>query len=266
MTFGRSENDKNLVSMKMDRSTQRVRQDLEEFQQRNVPFLPNDLCWEEGYRPFTMLIHGAPRSGKSVFLYDIVRRMLPRFQLIYLLTLSDDMRFQWAPLIGDRNIYRGFGSPRTKQLLQNIVDVSSKKVKDYRKRTPEATRVPPELLKRVLLIADDVIEQNSAQHLNGYFSQLATNYRHLNLTLIVTSQYPRALNKIFRDLCEYNVIFRHEGVENAKFFQDLAFPWASNGSVQRIIADHTHEYQCIIAQKTSRGIVYSLYKAPFEEE
>ena len=250
----------------MDRTEKRVQRDCEEFQQRFVPFIPDDLCWDETqrapYKPFTMLIHGAPRSGKSVFLYDVVTRMLPRFELAYLLTLSDDMRFQWGPLIGERNIYRGFGSPRTKQLLQNIVEVSAKKVKDYRKRNPAALRIPPDLLKRVLLIADDVIEQNSAQHVNGYFSQLATNFRHLNLTLIVTSQYPRALNKIFRDLCEYNVIFRHEGTENAKFFQDLAFPWAVNSGVQRIISEHTRDYHCIIAQKTSRGIVYSVYKAP----
>ena len=232
--------------------------DVAEFKSRLVPFRPADLARQ----PFTMLIHGTCRSGKSVLLYDMVSQVHQRFDKIYLLTLSEDMRFKWAPLIGADHIYGGFNTARTKMLMRNIVRTSKQIIKSYHEENPDDAEVPPGLLPRCLVICDDIIDANNNQHENHMLQQMCTNYRHLSLSMIVTSQYCNALNKTFRDLVEYNIIFKHEGRDAFKFFQSLCFPWATPHGVMRIIDEHTNDYHCIVAKKQAAAkLSYSVWRA-----
>ena len=61
---------------------------------------------------------------------------------------------------------------------------------------------------RVLLILDDIIDTKNSVHQSGILDFLASNGRHLNIYVIITSQYINAVSPIMRNNCDMIFCFK----------------------------------------------------------
>ncbi|KAJ4457897.1 hypothetical protein PAPYR_6576 [Paratrimastix pyriformis] len=244
----------------MSQLTPRIAADEAEFLDRNQDFDWDALTSE----PFTCLIYGSPRSGKSYLLRWLLSTIASRYDLVYVFSISSDAIGYYDEVGIDRHhVMPGFDSPASRNLLKHMIETANANVAKY-----IGSRVPVErILPRTLIICDDIISPGGEQHHLGALKSLSTNYRHLNMSLILTTQYVNEVNKVMRETVDYHILFKHESKTALDYFAAGCFAWAHwKPSVQYIISNYTGDHKCIIVNKRAERTAYTVFKAPAKNE
>ncbi|KAJ4453111.1 hypothetical protein PAPYR_12516 [Paratrimastix pyriformis] len=244
----------------MSQLTPRIAADEAEFLDRNQDFDWDALTSE----PFTCLIYGSPRSGKSYLLRWLLSTIASRYDLVYVFSISSDAIGYYDEVGIDRHhVMPGFDSPASRNLLKHMIETANTNVAKY-----IGSRVPVErILPRTLIICDDIISPGGEQHHLGALKSLSTNYRHLNMSLILTTQYVNEVNKVMRETVDYHILFKHESKTALDYFAAGCFAWAHwKPSVQYLISNYTGDHKCIIVNKRAERTAYTVFKAPAKNE
>ncbi|KAJ4457023.1 hypothetical protein PAPYR_7530 [Paratrimastix pyriformis] len=190
------------------------------------------------------------------FDWDALTRALHfRYDLVYVFSISSDAIGYYDEVGIDRHhVMPGFDSPASRNLLKHMIETANTNVAKY-----IGSRVPVErILPRTLIICDDIISPGGEQHHLGALKSLSTNYRHLNMSLILTTQYVNEVNKVMRETVDYHILFKHESKTALDYFAAGCFAWAHwKPSVQYLISNYTGDHKCIIVNKRAERTAYT---------
>ncbi|KAJ4455273.1 hypothetical protein PAPYR_9808 [Paratrimastix pyriformis] len=244
------------------RLTPRQQEDDEEFRRRLRPFDLDEFTQE----PFTCLIYGTPRSGKSYLLRWLLSQISRSYKVVYVFSISSDAIGYYGEVgIDSDHVLPGFDNAKSRHLLEHMIKAANSVVARFNK---QGFRVPVhKILPRTLIICDDIISPGGEQRSNGVLNSLVTNYRHLNMSLILTTQYVNSVSKVMRETVDRHILFKHESKTALDYFAASCFAWAHwKPSVQYIISRYTGEHHCIIVNKHDETTSYSVFKAPSKNE
>ncbi|KAJ4452979.1 hypothetical protein PAPYR_12681 [Paratrimastix pyriformis] len=242
----------------MDRLTPRQAQDDAEFRSRLTEFDLGTFTRE----PFTCIIYGTPRSGKSYLLRWLLSEISQLYDIVYVFSISSDAIGYYSEVgIDEAHVLPGFDDPKSRRVLEHMISRANQVVARYNK---QGFRVPAsKILPRTLIICDDIISPGGEQRNNGVLNSLVTNYRHLNMSLIMTTQYVNSVSKVMRETVDHHILFKHESKTALDYFACSCFAWAHwKPSVQYIISTYTGDHRCIIVNKRSETTSYTIFKAP----
>ncbi|KAJ4453946.1 hypothetical protein PAPYR_11450 [Paratrimastix pyriformis] len=229
-------------------------EDAAEFTRRCHAFDWRGLTRE----PFTMIVHGTPRSGKSYLLRWWLQQYAREYSIVVVFSISADSAGYYSQVgIEPSSVYQGFDVQSSRDLLTHMIDTANRHM-----RSAGGMRAT-EALPKTLIVCDDIISPGAQQHNFGALKSLVTNYRHLNMSLILTSQYINAVSTVMRDTVDYHIIFKHESARARDFFKDNCFAWVTyKPSVQLILDQHTGDHRCIVVNKRSESTTYTVFRAP----
>lgn len=160
--------------------------------------------------PCRIFIVGPAQSGKTTLLVNLIKdKLAPEHHRIVGCSPTFDCQTTFDPirkLIKPEDVYQNFNL-KTLQLLIDRLQASYKKNKSLGTK-PE----------KVLVFIDD-LAGNSCIHgkRQGAFAQFATQCTWWNVTLVVLTQQPKAVDPNFRDNAENIIILRDKGMD--------AFDW-----------------------------------------
>ncbi|KAJ4456115.1 hypothetical protein PAPYR_8808 [Paratrimastix pyriformis] len=226
------------------RLTPRQEEDDAEFRSRLRPFDLDEFTRE----PFTCLIYGTPRSGKSYLLRWMLGQIARGYDIVYVFSISSDAIGYYGEVgIDAGHVLPGFDSAKSRNVLGHMISSANKTVERF---NTQGIRVPVDkILPRTLIICDDIISPGGEQRNNGVLNSLATNYRHLNMSLILTTQYVNSISKVMRETVDHHILFKHESKTALDYFASSCFAWAHwKPSVQYLISAYTGNHRCIIVR------------------
>lgn len=201
----------------------------------------------------TRTIHtlvGTSKTGKSYLLKHILSNMLERkefkFGLVFTATKFTDS-YSWLP---DERVYANFDMDAFQLWLRFLV-----KIKKAR------GDIPPSFL-----VFDDIISQLPLG--SKEWAQFIATFRHFNITIFITTQFPNMIDPLLRSQTEYAYLFT---MTNDPQFRSsyLAFGGLLPNlrAWREYVNKHTGDYKCIIFHRDAPPTLaerYKQYKAPPE--
>jgi hypothetical protein len=134
--------------------------------------------------PAVVTIYGIPKSGKTYLLFKILKNIKQHFDRIIVYTGSKDQIPQFENLISKNKpqitILTNYNESDLLKYYDKLENEQVKLIKQ--KKTP----------KSVLMVADDILTfgnmMKTSRNSPSALEKIAANYRHINLSLIITSQ------------------------------------------------------------------------------
>jgi chromosomal replication initiation ATPase DnaA len=150
--------------------------------------------------PATILVYGEPKSGKTYFVLNLLKDIKKHFDEIIMYLGAKDSAPSFLNLIEQKK------NPIIKILFNyNETDLNDycKKLEDRQLELIKMKKTP----KRILLLADDIYSFPSFMRTNrqnpSVIEKLFANYRHLNLSIIITSQRLKQIIPSVRSMFKY---------------------------------------------------------------
>jgi hypothetical protein len=132
-------------------------------------------------------LFGKRNSGKSRLLRYLVNCERDLFKKIFVICPTESINKFYSSMVPDDCIYDSYNNDWCMKLIKKLTDI---KTNDQKNKS------------NVLLILDDCISDTNFHNCPS-LNILATRGRHLNISLILTSQYIYAIPPIFRNNCDY---------------------------------------------------------------
>ena len=151
--------------------------------------------------PFSAIIYGIPNSGKTYFLMNLLKTIKIDFQEIILYLDAKDTADSFLKLIDkdDRKTFMKVLFKNDEENLRSYI----KKLEDTQISLMKAKKKP----KSILLIADDIFAfpnfMKTSRSKPSIIEELYANYRHLNLSCIITSQKLKQITPNLRSMSKY---------------------------------------------------------------
>ncbi|KAJ4453303.1 hypothetical protein PAPYR_12259 [Paratrimastix pyriformis] len=102
----------------MDRLTPRQAQDDAEFRSRLTEFDLDTFTRE----PFTCIIYGTPRSGKSYLLRWLLSEISQLYDIVYVFSISSDAIGYYSEVgIDEAHVLPGFDDPKSRRVLEHMI-------------------------------------------------------------------------------------------------------------------------------------------------
>lgn len=197
-------------------------------------------------RPFCISLAGPRESGKSYLLTNIIKEILPRFKKIHVLSTSLDSNHDYDDFMVDPYKPEHELSAREKRLKEQFVfekNPSTKLINDIIDEMEEqkCSRVNeerfgagielipkerkgkrwPTKCPQVLIILDDCLDTGLLNR-KGIIDTLAERGRHMNVSVIVTTQMYKKLSLNVRNNSEYLFFFSpYSYGELEKYLEDF---------------------------------------------
>lgn len=154
--------------------------------------------------PLTMLVYGVPSSGKTYFLYNFLQDIKNKFDEIILYLGAKDAAPKFLELIDPNN---------KKTAIKILFNYDEKDLNNYYERL-EKSQI--ELVKQnkkpktILLVWDDIYSFKDLMRTNrqnpSVVEKIFANYRHLNVSCILTSQRYIQTTPTIRQMAKYIVV------------------------------------------------------------
>jgi len=153
--------------------------------------------------PATILVYGEPKSGKTYFVLNLLKDIKHHFDEIVMYLGAKDSAPAFLDLVEKNKnpvikILFNYDEKDLNEYCQKLEDKQLALIK--MKRTP----------KRILLLADDIYSFPSFMRTNrqnpSIIEKLFANYRHLNLSIIITSQRLKQIIPSVRSMFKYAFI------------------------------------------------------------
>ena len=151
--------------------------------------------------PFSAVIYGIPNSGKTYFLQNLIRNIKHDFDEIIIYLGAKDTANSFLQLVNKEE---------KKPVMKILFSYDEKNVREYIKKLENnqislmnAKKKP----KNILLVADDIFSfpdfMKTSRSKPSIIEEIFANYRHLNLSVIITSQKLKQITPNLRDMSKY---------------------------------------------------------------
>ncbi len=150
---------------------------------------------------FSAMVLAKRRSGKSVLIKDILSYAKDNYKSAHVFSLTAHLQPDLFNYVPENNVYEGLDLEK----LDSIYNEQQK----YIERMMEKGR-KKEKCDHILLIFDDIISDKNVR-LSSRFTDLFILGRHINIAVIVLSQYfggKYGLNAVCRKNCDFIFSFR----------------------------------------------------------
>ena len=195
---------------------------------------------------------GTSKSGKSYLLRHMLSTMLRsgelKFGLVFTATKFTGA-YNWLP---DKYVYANFD-------MEVLAGWLAWLAKEKKKADASGKELP-----HSFIVFDDIVDSLPLK--TPAWKHFITKFRHWNITVFFTLQYPNLIDPVTRSQTEYAWIFAQH---NDKQFRST-YDWvggllASVGAWRTYLNAHTGDYQCIMWSRESKPVMaerYKTYKAP----
>lgn len=205
---------------------------------------------------FSIIVNGVRRSGKSRLTDFIINEIFDedkhKFDTCYLISSTakqqDDV-FQFVP---PHNIIDELSDDR----IRKIFDEREKIVESY-KKNPHLFQYKP----NALIIIDDMLSDSKGKSLwhSKPVSELFFKGRHIFCSLIVLSQYVKALSPLMRSNADILIYFRDLRADNRKCVLDEYLCYCNDKEVQK----KGEELMTSITSSRYNALVVDRYKGQY---
>lgn len=212
---------------------------------------------------FAMMICAKRRTGKTVFMKDLLSRIYHRYKMCYLFSNTVELQFEVYDFIDEKYKFKGFQEDK----LQEIYDKQEMYIKSQLPLKPKSMSESDykKSLDHILLIFDDFIGDSKVRH-SKTFNDLFILGRHLNIAVICLSQYYSSLGGISacaRKNLDYCVSFFLDSESDQEHLvQDFMSKNGKKLGMQLYSDIATEEYQSVVIcnNKTTRKYEEYVYK------
>jgi len=190
--------------------------------------------------PFFLIIAGKPESGKSYLIKYLMMLNNPQYSgdpfqygIVFTKTKFNG-GYDYLPQKFVHSIYR-------EEVLRNLLRIQSETQAQY----------------RCFVIFDDCLEAFNS----NLFTDLSTQYRHYNISLIVSTQYIYKVPPTFRECASAAAIFRQTTERSIRALYDSFGQWFKDyGDFCEYLLENTGEHKFIMFDAKSAGDKSSAYK------
>lgn len=195
--------------------------------------------------PAIIIISGKPKQGKShlinYFMYT--QRKMFDYGIVFTKTKFND-GFEYIP---DRFVHPNYYEDK----LENMMKLQAKLIEEGIK-------------KKCFVIFDDCL---TSEFKNDLFQDLITQYRHYNMTIIISTQYIYKLNPTIRECANYVVIFRQSTKRSLDALYDsFGSHFDKYDDFKNYVINNTGNFQFILVDINSQSDdiskIYRVMKAP----
>lgn len=206
----------------------------------NYPFVPKlkefDPKEDKPPKGFFIICEGSRRCGKSEFLRWFLQFYKDFFQLAIVCTETPHNGF-WQPFVGNKWVHFGWDPYMVQKLLdEQKKDIEKEKVEHGFKA------------KQVLIVLDDIIGDRKRIHDDRTLGELATEGRHSNISVCITTQEPCAIGTALRNNADIVVIFQQKSKRAKKSVVEdfLLFKLDYDWQARDLLKTYTNNHDCII--------------------
>ncbi len=200
-----------------------------------------------GDRPFSCILFGKSGSGKTYLMLDLFFRIKSTFDNIYLFSGTIDVRQLFGKYIGTRFTFGGLDDEDALSKLQELIERQTI-LRERRARLP-----------RILILFDDIITGGNDQR-NPILNQLFTNHKHYNISMIVATQYIKAIQPTVRQNTDFAVLFRQINDEAIRTLSNEFLGVFPRQVRSQLLFNLTNNHQVIVVENKG-NIDYYIYKA-----
>ena len=195
--------------------------------------------------PCVLIFAGKPRSGKSHCIRYFMYTMRKKFHYGLVFTKTNFTNaYEYIPA--------GYVHPNYNEAkLRNLMSIQAELVKQG-------------IQKQAFVIFDDCL---TTQFNTELFTDLVTQHRHYNITVIISTQYIYKINPTIRECANYVIIF-HQSTKrsNMALYESFGNHLNSLSDWMAYLMQNTGDYNFIFVNTNSpsndTNDVYKVYKAP----
>ena len=168
--------------------------------------------------PFTMVVGAPTDSGKSYLLIMLLRRIfVDMFDTIYILSGSIHLNTDFDEFENVNNVI--LISHPTTQDLDNIIDEQELCKQETLLKNKQAGRTKFRC-PRILVYLDDILDSGVARF-TGAADTIAARGRHMEISMVVSTQRIKGISVVLRDQSKYIFIFELLQGEIEKFMNEF---------------------------------------------
>lgn len=191
---------------------------------------------------FFIILEGARRIGKSVFLKWLLQFYVDAFDLAIVLT-ETPMNGFWQPIVGNKWVHYGWNPYLVEQLLEEQIKIRQKH--ETQERFGGGTG---ERARHVLLILDDIIGQKRF-HDDDVIGRLASQGRHFFISVVITTQDPKAIGTKLRQNADVAVIFQQKNFRaKESVYEDFLNSFKTKDEAVALMSRYTKGHDCIVVE------------------
>ena len=127
-------------------------------------------------------------SGKSVLLKHLVESEKHKFSKIFVICPTEKINRFYSDIVDDECIYDSYEEKFVDKLISKMTEINANK--------------PPKERKHVLLILDDCVSDTNF-HQSPTIKKLFLRGRHINISLLITTQYIHLISPSMRTNLDY---------------------------------------------------------------
>ena len=207
-----------------------------------LPFVPTELP-----KNFSMIVYGRRRQGKTTAIQWIVYWNRFKFDDIYVFSATS-FNGHYETFVPKGHIF-----PRFEEAALAAIIEYQKEHKGER---------------TVLVILDDVLDDMHDIRKSDALRTAFASGRHLDLPVIVATQYPKAMNPVFRQNVDAAVVFALDNVELREMMYKSYGHMLKPPHFNRLLESHTTGHDALVAMPcaNSRNPLHSFRRFAFGDK
>lgn len=156
----------------------------------------------------TVVNFGMRRSGKSVLSRHILYVLKDKLPRAMVMSDTDDLNRFYRNYVPEKHIIKGVN----KLIIKRLLDLQKKFMKKLLQEYGTKDEIPDEELNdvRVLIVADDVIQNENEIRYNPPLNTIFVNGRHYNIFFLLNTQYEKAIPPTMRNNVDIAFMFYPE--------------------------------------------------------
>lgn len=216
----------------------------------------------KGFKPFLLTIHGPVRSGKSVFLTNLLYNKAFNYS-----NLFKQIYFISPTIMNDASLYLASEDDEL-VILTDVDDIDStietiveEQVKEVKANSQKQKKHQTD--QNILIILDDCL--GAFRSRGGYLNSFLSRYRHYKISLIITTQSFKMISTIQRYNSGFYILFRtFNNKEKENVIEELSgtFP-----NFSEMYAEATKDkYNFLYADLEKGKLFHNFQKLLYEEK
>lgn len=195
--------------------------------------------------PFISVISSAPQSGKSTLVKYMLTDLFSNKKLNYGLVFCPSAFDGGYSFLPEKYVYLRFDEDAVK----NLMKIQMNQIKTNGSAKP------------AFIIMDDCI--GSVNFQSKFISELITNFRHYNITIIICTQYIRRLPPTIHECCSYFFTFNQTSFKSITGINEIYMEEKKYDECSNFIRNNCKDYHFILV-KTYEPIEkkYTISKCP----
>lgn len=200
-----------------------------------------NLDWKQF---FTMIIYGAPGSGKTNLLKYIVYSGAIKNEFDHCILLSANKGTKQYDFIDKKYKFEGYNL----EIVKSYIEFQKKKNERGIKS-------------RSLIIFDDVMGEQNFRGDHGFWKSLFSNYRHWGINVVISMQTPIGISSEIRGLIKYACVYRYVNENDLEnIFRSFGSLAENKKAFYEIYKKHTDEqYKFLFFNKTTMYDIANAY-------